>query len=75
MKLCEEKEKIEVEIEVIQSGSGIKRETYFATKHWKAWIHYSDEFNYSSVSGAFRLERLICSAIDNRFLFEELICI
>lgn len=44
MKLCEEKEKIEVEIEVILSGSGIKGETYFATKHWKPWIRYNDEF-------------------------------
>lgn len=44
MKLCEEKEKIEVEIKVIQSSSGIKGETYFTTKYWKAWIRYSDEF-------------------------------
>lgn len=43
MKLCEEKEKIEVEIEIIQSSSGIKGETYFTTKYWKARIYFSDE--------------------------------
>lgn len=43
MKLCEEKEKIEVEIEIIQSSSRIKGETEFTTKYWKARICFSDE--------------------------------